>query len=130
MDGGIPWYGRRYLEWARVDVIPIEQLQEMFAGMRQGSGWDVDGPLLWGYFFMHSGREPLQKTAEFLEASGYRLVGINENRPGLFVLHVERVETHSAETLFARNAELYGVAGRFGLDSYDGMDVGPVLAVN
>ena len=41
------------------------------------------------------------------------------------VLHVERVETHSPESLFARNEELYGLADRLGLESYDGMDVGP-----
>ena len=107
-------------------MIPFEQLQEMFGNIRRTTKWDVDGPMLWGYFFMHSAAEPLQMTSDFLEASGYRVVGLNENGPGLFVLHVERVETHSAETLFARNAELYKVADRFGLDSYDGMDVGPV----
>jgi hypothetical protein len=61
-------------------------------------------------------KEPFRKTADSLNASAYRRLGINENRPGLFVLHVERVETHSAETWFARNAELYKVADRFGLD--------------
>jgi hypothetical protein len=76
------------------------------------------------------GAGPLEKTADFLKASGYRFVGLNENAPRYFVLNVERVETHSAETLFQRNAGLYEVAERFGLDSYDGMDVGPVVAVN
>jgi hypothetical protein len=113
-----------------VGVIPLRQLQEMFGSMRQASGWNVDGPLLWGYFFTDSAPERLQKAADFLVAEGYRFVGINENEPGLFVLHVERVETHSAETLFERNAKLSEVSDRFDLESYDGMDVGPVVAVN
>jgi Protein of unknown function (DUF1260). len=57
---------------------------------------------------------------------GYRFVDIHEaDDSSMRVLHVERVETHSPESLFARNAELYRVAETFGLDSYDGMDVGP-----
>jgi hypothetical protein len=100
----------------------------MFGNIRRTTKWNVDGPMLWGYFFMHSEPEPLEKAADFLKTSGYRLVGLNENAPEYFVLHVERVETHSAETLFERNTGLYEVADRFRLDSYDGMDVGPVVA--
>jgi hypothetical protein len=111
-------------------MIPLEQLQEMFGNIRRTTKWNVDGPLLWGYFFTDSAPERLRKAGEFLAGKGYRLVGINENEPEFFVLHVERVETHSAETLFARNKELTGVADRFDLESYDGMDVGPAVAVN
>jgi hypothetical protein len=41
-------------------------------------------------------------------------------------LHVERVEAHTPQTLFARNAEFYLLADEFEVESYDGMDVGPV----
>jgi hypothetical protein len=34
------------------------------------------------------------------------------------------VEKHSPETLYDRNAEFYKLAEKFGLESYDGMDVG------
>ena len=44
----------------------------------------------------------------------------------MFWLHIERVEAHSPKTLDARNDELYLFAHEFGLDSYDGMDIGPV----
>jgi hypothetical protein len=40
-------------------------------------------------------------------------------------LHVERVETHSVDTLDARNQELDQIAREFGV-KYDGMDVGAV----
>jgi hypothetical protein len=42
------------------------------------------------------------------------------------VLHVRRVEMHSVESLLARNEELYRLAEELGIDSYDGMDVGPI----
>jgi hypothetical protein len=35
-------------------------------------------------------------------------------------------ERHTPETLDERNQEFYRLASRFNLDSYDGMDVGPI----
>lgn len=37
----------------------------------------------------------------------------------------EREEHHTVDTLDRRNAELYLLADELGLESYDGMDVGP-----
>jgi hypothetical protein len=102
------------------------QLVEMFASMRAQAPWDVASDLLWGYFFNGTSEPPLRRLAENLVRMGYRLVEIrpDERRPG-FWLHVERVETHSPDTLDARNKEFYQLAKEHGV-TYDGMDVGPV----
>ena len=106
-------------------MIELEMLQDMFSGMRANTNWNVDGPMLWGYFFTEPNAEKLEKAATHLTAQGYRFVGIHATDDGSTrVLHVERVEVHSPQTLFERNEELSEVANRFGLDSYDGMDVG------
>jgi hypothetical protein len=108
-------------------MIELGMLEDMFSGMRANTNWNVDGPMLWGYFFTDRSAEKLQKAAEHLTAQGYRLVGIHaSDNGGTRVLRVERIEAHSPRTLFARNEVLYDVANQFGLDSYDGMDVGPV----
>ena len=41
---------------APVNADPIQraQLEQMFAQMRANAPWNVDGPLLWGYFFTKS----------------------------------------------------------------------------
>jgi hypothetical protein len=44
------------------------------------------------------------------------------------VLHVEKAEVHSVDSLHARNGELMAFAQENQLASYDGMDVGPVGA--
>ncbi|QDU40154.1 hypothetical protein Mal4_45090 [Maioricimonas rarisocia] len=111
--------------------IPREELEAMFEAIRENTEWDLDGDLLWGYFFTHSDRETLEKAAEALEADGYELVQIfeaEEDGKGLgeFFLHVERVETHSVDSLHKRNVALTEFADQLGLESYDGMDVGPV----
>ena len=106
--------------------IPLAQLEEMFENMRAKTKWNVDGPLLWGYFFFDPKEERLQRTAKELDASGYRVVGIQQvSGRQLFRLHVERIEAHTPASLHARNTEFYALAEKQGLASYDGMDVGP-----
>ena len=106
--------------------IQLAQLEAMFASMRTSTPWNVDGPLLWGYFFYDSSRAKLEQAASELQSNGYRLVGIEQFQDDQRLrMHVERVESHTPASLNARNQELYALAERFGLDLYDGMDVGP-----
>ena len=107
--------------------IPLSQIEAMFSNMRAKAPWNVDGPLLWGYFFIDPSRESLEQAAVELQAAGYRTVGIGQV-PGkqLLRLHIERVERHTPATLDARNQEFYALAERLSLASYDGMDVGPI----
>lgn len=112
-------------------MITIEQLTDMFDRMRTGAGykkWNVDGDLLWGYFFTDGEVEKLQSAADHLATQGYRFVRIfhAEGQAGFF-LHVERVEHHTPESLHHRNQDFYRLAEHFHLESYDGMDVGPVV---
>lgn len=101
------------------------EVDELFE--RMGEELDVDRELLWGYFFTDGDKKKLKPLADELAAMGYREVALyrTDDRRTYF-LHVERVERHTPETLHARNGELAALAERFGVESYDGMDVGPV----
>jgi hypothetical protein len=87
--------------------------------------------MLWGYFFTDSDRIALERAAKKLEAEGYRFVDVfqpeDDGKPlPYFFLHVEKVETHSVDSLYKRNTQLEAFAKQNGLDTYDGMDAGPV----
>jgi Regulator of ribonuclease activity B len=105
----------------------LSQLEAMFSNMRAKAPWNVDGVLVWGFFFFDPSREKLKDAANELLAANYRVVTISEV-PGrkTFRLHVEKIEVHSPASLHARNNELYELASKYKLASYDGMDVGPV----
>jgi hypothetical protein len=113
-------------------TIYIEQLEEMFSNIQTNTDWDTSRNMLWGYFFTHSEPTKLEKAKDILVAKGYRFVDIylsdkdEQNKPDMFWLHLEKEETHSPQSLDESNNELYIFANEFGLDSYDGMDVGPV----
>lgn len=112
-------------------MITRDDLEKMFANARARAKWNIDDVCLWGYFFTDHDRTKLSAAASVLERIGYRVVGFLEPTPDdddqdLLFLHVEREELHTVESLDARNHELYQFAEEFGLESYDGMDVGPI----
>ncbi|HEX6124860.1 MAG TPA: ribonuclease E inhibitor RraB [Pyrinomonadaceae bacterium] len=116
-------------EKTNINRISLESLEEMFANMKGKAPWYKDGDLLWGYFFTDPDPKKLERAAERLTMMGYRFGSIYPTDDGTtHFLHVDRVETHTPQTLHLRNAELYALADEFDLESYDGMDVGPVLS--
>jgi hypothetical protein len=108
------------------------QLQDMFDDMSRNPKLDINKNLLWGYFFTAKSESELKAVVPLLEAKGYRYVDIylsekeDPKEPDLWLLHVEKIEVHTPDTLYERNQELYRFANEHNLDSYDGMDVGPV----
>jgi hypothetical protein len=107
-------------------MITLHELKQMFSNMRAQTEWDVDGDMLWGYFFTDPEPNKLEPVAQHLADAGYRVVSIYEtDDKSTHFLHVERVERHTPQSLHARNTEFYRLAEKFGVASYDGMDVGP-----
>ena len=112
--------------------IPLEALEEIFNKISESTPWDMNKPMLWGYFFTHSERELLEKAKDNLIALGYRFVDIyladkqDLNEADVWWLHIEKEELHTPETLFKRNGDFRDLAACLGLNSYDGMDVGPI----
>jgi hypothetical protein len=110
-------------------MMTLQQMEDMFSNMRAKTKWDVDGDMLWGYFFTDLDPKKLERASQHLTQAGYRIVRIYPTDDGsTHVLHVERIEKHTPQTLHARNGELEKLASEFALESYDGMDVGPVLS--
>ncbi len=110
-------------------MITRDQIQEMFDGAKDYP-WDIHAQCVWGYFFADADQEKLIAAAPHLEEKGFAVVGLLTPSPEdddqeTILLHVERSEAHTVESLYELNAELYNFAETHGLQSYDGMDVGP-----
>jgi hypothetical protein len=112
-------------------VIEREALVEMFESIAERGAWDMSRPMLWGYFFTNHEPTALRAAVPILQSDDYEFVDVyqsakdNPTDPEMWWLHVQRVEVHTVDTLFARNELLSELASRQGIDSYDGMDVGP-----
>jgi len=87
-------------------------------------GVDTKANLLYGYFFYDKSKSKLEKIKNDLTSQGYKFVDIEKKDDGDYMLHVEKVEQHSRQTLFAREQYLSKLAIKYGVSSYDGFDIG------
>lgn len=114
-------------------MISQRQLEEFFAETRVihdagRSSWSIDNCCRWSYFFVDPDVKQFVPVASYMESLGYEIAGTLDPEEGednpVYYLRVDRIESHTPESLYARNLELYAIAERFGLGGYDGMDVG------
>lgn len=116
-------------------MITLQQLEEFFSDTRETyvsgrSSWSIDGLCRWSYFFVDPDLKKFGPLADHLERLGYEVVGTIDPEPTdenpVYYLRVDKVGLHTPKSLHELNQELYGVASQFGVQSYDGMDVGAV----
>lgn len=110
-------------------MIEREMVEQMFEEMK-GEGVETDTEMNWGYYFTDPDMQKLEGVIPALEAQGFEFVEILEaetedGTENFFVLHIERTESHSVESLHSLNQELDAFANKYSLESYDGMDVSP-----
>ena len=85
-------------------------------------GIDTKQELLYGYFFYGNGKSQLESLKQVLEQQLYSFVEIRKDDK-LFVLHVEKIEQHTRDTLSVTKQNFTKLAEKYGV-SYDGFDVG------
>lgn len=103
--------------------IRIEQIHHMFARL-EAQSVDLAKPHLYGYFFFDKERHGLERLSNDMARNGYTLVNLEQIDDGRFRLHVEKIETHSPESLYERGQALSEIASKYSVDVYDGFDVG------
>jgi len=112
-------------------MIPKEDLKKMFDNISENTTWNIKGKMLWGYFFFDENPDKLKLAAKKFEDQKYIIVDIYQTDDKTsYVLHVEKEEIHTVDSLFKRNSELTKFANDNKLDCYDGMDVGPIKSNN
>lgn len=101
---------------------------EEFIEMLKTRGLDMSEEYLWGYFFLDNSEDDLAALKDYLvQNEGYALVSLrvfDESADSPYILHVEKVEVHDANSLHQRNEHLYDLADEYHIDLYDGYDVG------
>ncbi len=115
-------------------MIEREMVEQLFEEMRS-EGVETESEMLWGYYFTDPQADKLESAVPLLEEQGYEFVELFENEPEseddedfekTYILHVEKLQVHSVDSLDKTNQELEAFAEKNGLESYDGMDVTPV----
>lgn len=109
----------------------VKEITEIFNEARNEDDWNLDEPMLYSYYFVDTDVDKLEKLGEQLHGEGYDFIDIFElgdeetdESTGEYLLHIDRVETHTPESLAQRNAEFARLAEENEIASYDGWEFG------
>jgi tetratricopeptide (TPR) repeat protein len=102
----------------------MTQIQSVFERMEM-QGVDTRQQLLYGYFFFGKDISRLEKLKNALSKQAYRTVTLKQEKNGQHMLHVERAEPHTRQSLYEREQQLRQLASTYQV-AFDGFDVGNI----
>ena len=109
----------------------IEGITEIFNDAKTEDGWDLNEEMLYSYYFVDESVDKLEKLGLKLEADGYDFVDVfelgdeeTEQSTGEYLLHIDKTEVHTPESLAQRNVEFAKLAEEYELKTYDGWEFG------
>lgn len=109
----------------------IEGIKEIFAEARREDNWNTDEPMLYSYYFVDKDADKLDSLGVALEEKDFDYIGVYElgeeetdESTGEFLLHIDKLEKHTPESLAQRNVEFQTLADEYGIQTYDGWEFG------
>lgn len=111
----------------------LEGIKKIFADAKREDGWNLDEEMLYSFYFVDESVDKLEKLGLKLEGDGFDFVDIFElgdeqtdESTGEYLLHIDKVEIHTPESLAQRNVEFAKLAEEYKLKTYDGWEFGEV----
>jgi regulator of RNase E activity RraB len=111
----------------------LEEIREIFNEAKQEDNWNLDEPHLFTYYFVDADVDKLEKLGNHLQSQGYDFIDVfelgdeeTEKPTGEYLLHIDKEEVHTPESLATRNVEFSRLAEEFEVETYDGWEFGEV----
>ncbi len=111
----------------------IEGIKKIFADAKREDNWDLTKDMLYSYYFVDKDVDKLEKLGLYLEKQGYDFIDVFElgdeetgESTGENLLHIDKVETHTPQSLAERNVEFAKLAEEYEIETYDGWEFGEV----
>jgi len=109
----------------------IAGIEEIFAEAKREDNWNTDEPMLYSYYFVDKDPDKLDSLGTALEENEFDFIGVYElgdeetdKSTGEYLLHIDKIETHTPESLAQRNVEFAKLAEEHGIANYDGWEFG------
>lgn len=108
-------------------------IRKIFDDAKREDNWNLNEEMLYSYYFVDEDVDKLEKLGLKLEEDEYDFVDIFElgdeetdESTGEYLLHIDKVEVHTPESLAQRNVEFAKLAEEYELKTYDGWEFGEV----
>lgn len=103
------------------------ELQETFVKMNNEAGWDVNKPLIWGYYFYDHSPEKLRMLSKKLKGESFNVYEIRESgseTDDAYLLYAYEKAVHTPNSLLERNKKLAQFAIENSIEVFDGWEAG------
>ena len=111
----------------------LEGIREIFNDAKTQDSWNLEEEMLFSFYFVDKNVDKLEKLGLKLEADGYDFIDIFELgdektdvSTGEYLLHIDKVEMHTPESLAQRNVEFQTLADEYEIETYDGWEFGEI----
>ncbi len=111
----------------------IEGIEQIFADAKKEDKWDLTEDMLYSYYFADKDVDKLEKLGLYLDEQGYDFIDVFElgdedtgESTAENLLHIDKVETHTPQSLAERNVEFAKLAEEYEIETYDGWEFGEV----
>ncbi len=111
----------------------IESIKKIFDDAKQEDNWNLGEEMLYSFYFVDEDVDKLEKLGLQLEEDGYDFIDIFElgdeetdESTGEYLLHIDKAEIHTPESLAQRNVEFQKLADEYEIKTYDGWEFGEV----
>ncbi|MGI8640384.1 MAG: ribonuclease E inhibitor RraB [Pyrinomonadaceae bacterium] len=111
----------------------LESIEQVFAAATEEDKWDLTEDMLYSYYFVDEDVDKLEELGLYLDRQGYDFIDVFElgdeetgESTGENLLHIDKVETHTPQSLAERNVEFSKLAQEYEIASYDGWEFGEV----
>ena len=111
----------------------LEGIKEIFETARTEDKWNLDEEMLFSYYFVDESADKLEKLGIYLGEQGYEFVDVfelgdeeTEEPTGEFLLHIDKNEIHTPESLAQHNVEFQNLADEHEIETYDSWEFGEV----
>jgi hypothetical protein len=108
-------------------------IKEIFDEATREDNWNLNEEMLFSYYFVDKDVDKLEKLGLKLEADGYDFVDVfelgdeqTEESTGEYLLHIDKIEKHTPESLAERNVEFQKLADEYEIETYDGWEFGEI----
>ncbi len=111
----------------------IEGIRKIFDDAKREDDWNLNEEMLYSFYFVDEDVDKLEKLGLKLEEDDYDFVDVFElgdeetdESTGEYLLHIDKVEIHTPESLAQRNVEFAKLAEEYEIKTYDGWEFGEV----
>jgi hypothetical protein len=109
----------------------LEDIRKIFDLAITEDGWDMEGEMLYSFFFVGKDPEKLETLGDMLAEGGFDFVDIfelgdedTEEPTGEFLLHIDQVGVYTPETLAKQVEAFEELSEKEQLGAFDGWECG------